>query len=69
MKISKELEDKLEKIAKKAGKTTPFFLNLLLDRYNQEEAEAKEADSLYNEFVKSGEKTIPLHEAIKEHGL
>lgn len=69
MSISKELENKLDKLAKKAGKPPSKFLNLLLDRYTQEEAEAKEADKLYNDFIKSGEKTIPLHEVIKRNGL
>ena len=60
MDIPEVLEQKLNRIAKEAGKTTSQFLNLLLDEYSQEINEAKEVDKLYEDFIKSGEKTIPL---------
>ena len=73
MTMTNTLYQELEQAAKMTGWTTNAVLEVALRRYlaelREDAEDAARAEKAWNDFVASGEKTIPAEELYQELGL
>jgi RHH-type transcriptional regulator, rel operon repressor / antitoxin RelB len=69
IRLPAEIEQQLERLAKKTGRTKTFYAREAILNYLEDLEDAALAEKRLNEFYKSGEKAIPLEEVLKKHGM
>ncbi|MFN0194495.1 MAG: TraY domain-containing protein [Aestuariivirga sp.] len=69
IRLPPEIEKKLERLAKKTGRTKTFYAREAILKHLEDLEDAYIAEKRLDEFYKSGEKAIPLAEVIKRYGL
>jgi RHH-type transcriptional regulator, rel operon repressor / antitoxin RelB len=69
IRLPKELEDRLADMAKKTGRTKTFYAKEAILNYLEDLEDAYIAEKAWDEFEKSGKKTIPFSEVLKRYGM
>jgi RHH-type transcriptional regulator, rel operon repressor / antitoxin RelB len=69
IRLPPEIEKKLERLAKKTGRTKTFYAREAILAYLEDMEDAALAEKRLDEFYKSGEKAIPLEEVLKKYGM
>ncbi|MBT4879892.1 MAG: ribbon-helix-helix protein, CopG family [Alphaproteobacteria bacterium] len=69
IRISAELENKLEKLAEQTKMPKSFFVKEALGEYLEDQALYQRAISQYEEYLKKGKKTISWERIQEELGL
>jgi RHH-type rel operon transcriptional repressor/antitoxin RelB len=69
IRLSKDIEDRLERLAKKTGRTKTYYAREAILEYIDELEDIYLADKIYEDVRAGREKTIPLTEVTKELGL
>lgn len=69
IRLPKELEDRLADMAKKTGRTKTFYAKEAIINYLEDLEDSIIAEKAWNEFEKSGRKTIPFAEVLKRYGM
>jgi RHH-type rel operon transcriptional repressor/antitoxin RelB len=69
IRLPPEIEKKLERLAKKTGRTKTFYAREAILKHIEDLEDAFIAEKRLDEFYKSGEKAIPLAEVLKRYGL
>jgi len=62
VRLPKDLENRLTNLAKATKRPKSFYVREALERSIEDIEDAYLAESAYEEFLKSGEKTIPVEE-------
>lgn len=63
------VESRLIHAAQDEGQSLAQFVDLLLENYLEDKADALAAEAAYREFIASGEAAIALDKLIAEHGV
>ena len=63
------IEKRLERLAKRTGRTKTFYAREAILRHLEDLEDIYLADQVYARYLKGEEKTIPLEEAMKRHGI
>ena len=69
VRISKELEDRLNRIAQSADRSKSYCVKKALERYLEDEEERQIAEKAYAAYLKSDKKTHSFEDVMKENGL
>jgi RHH-type transcriptional regulator, rel operon repressor / antitoxin RelB len=69
IRLPPEIEKRLEKLAKKTGRTKTFYAREAILNYLEGLDDAEIAERRLDEFYRSGEKAIPLEEVLKKYGM
>ena len=69
IRLPKELEDRLADMAKKTGRTKTFYAKEAILNYLEDLEDGLIAEKAWQEFEKSGKKTIPFVEVLKRYGM
>jgi RHH-type transcriptional regulator, rel operon repressor / antitoxin RelB len=69
IRLPPEIEKRLERLAKKTGRTKTFYAREAILAHLEDLEDAFIAEKRLDEFYKSGEKPIPLSEVMKRYGL
>ncbi len=69
VRISKELETRLDRLAKSADRSKSYYVKKALEKFLEEEEERQIAQKAYEAFVKSGKKVHSFEDVMKENGL
>ena len=69
IRLPPEIEKRLERLAKKTGRTKTFYAREAILNHLEDLEDAYIAEKALDEFYKSGEKAIPLAEVLKDLGL
>jgi len=64
-----ELAARLATLAKATKRTKSHFIREALERTLEDLEDAYLAETAYEEFLKSGEKAIPLEDVVRDLGL
>ena len=69
VRLPKELSQRLGVLSKATKRTKSYFIREALERALDDLEDAYLAESAYEEFIKSGEKAIPLEDVERDLGL
>ncbi len=69
VRLSEELEARLNNLAAATKRPKSFYVREAIERSIEDLEDAYLAESAYEEFVKSGEKTVTLEELEQDLGL
>lgn len=69
VRLPKELSQRLGVLSKTTKRTKSYFIREALERTLDDLEDAYLAESAYEEFIKSGEKAIPLEDVERDLGL
>lgn len=69
VRLPSDLEQRLDALARRTGKTKTFHAREAILQCIDDFEDAYLAEDAYKRFKESGEKAIPLQEALKEYGL
>ena len=69
VRISKELEARLSRLAQSADRSKSYSVKKALEQYLEEEEERQIAQKAYEAYVKSGKKTYSFEEVMERNGL
>ncbi len=63
------IERRLERLAKRTGRTKTYYVREAILKHLEDLEDVYLAEQAYDRYLKGEEKTIPLEEAMKHHGL
>ena len=63
------IEKRLERLAKRTGRTKTYYAREAILQHLEDLEDIYLAEQAYARYLKGEEKTIPLEEAMKRHGL
>jgi RHH-type rel operon transcriptional repressor/antitoxin RelB len=69
VRLSKETEDRLNKLCEKTHKSKSFYIKKAIDRVLEEEEDLADALSSYEQYLRSGKKALPLDELKAKYDL
>lgn len=69
VRLSKQMEQRLNFLAKKTKRTKTFFIREALERTLSDLEDAYLAEAAYEEFKMSGGKATPLTDVMRVYGL
>lgn len=69
VRISKELEDRLERLSAKTQRSKSYYVKKSLEAFLEEEEERQAALEAYDAYIKSGKKTYSFEEVMRESRL
>jgi RHH-type rel operon transcriptional repressor/antitoxin RelB len=69
IRLPKEIEKRLEKLARKTGRTKTWYAREAILEYIENLEDYYTAERAYREFIASGEKAIPVSELKGKNGL
>jgi RHH-type transcriptional regulator, rel operon repressor / antitoxin RelB len=69
IRLPPEIEKRLERLAKKTGRTKTFYAREAILNHLENLEDAEIAEKALDEFYRSGEKAIPLDEVLKKYGM
>lgn len=69
VRISKELEEKLEFWSKKQDRSKSYYVKKALEKLFEEEELNEVAKKAYEAYLKSDKKTYSFEEVMRENGL
>jgi RHH-type rel operon transcriptional repressor/antitoxin RelB len=69
VRISKDMEERLDRLAKKTQRSKGFFVKKALDRYLEDQEDYIDAVAAYEEYLATGKKAKSLEELKKEYDL
>ena len=69
VRLSKDLEARLERLATSADRSKSYYVKKALEKYLEEEEERQIAQKAYEAYLKSGKKTHSFEEVMKRNGL
>lgn len=69
IRLPAEMEQRLTVLSKATQRPKSFYVREALERSLEDIEDAYLAETAYERFKASGEKAIPLEEAMREHGL
>ena len=69
IRLPAEIEKRLEKLAKRTGRTKTYYAREAILQHLEDLEDVYLADQVYGRILKGEEKTIPLEEAMKRHGI
>ncbi len=69
VRLPEETHNRLKTLAQATNRSSAYYLRQALDNYLDDLEDAYLAETAYEDFVKSGEKAIPLEEVEKKLGL
>jgi RHH-type transcriptional regulator, rel operon repressor / antitoxin RelB len=69
IRLDPEIEKRLAALAKKTGRTKTFYAREAILNYLEDLEDTFIADKAMAAFEKSGRKTVPLPDVMKEYGL
>jgi RHH-type rel operon transcriptional repressor/antitoxin RelB len=69
IRISKEIEDRLEQLARKTGRTKTFYAREAIMEYIEDLEDYYLAADVLARVKKGKEKTVPIEKLIKRYGL
>ena len=69
IRLPKDIENRLERLAKRTGRTKTYYAREAILEHIDELEEIYLADKTYEDVRAGREKTIPLAEVMKEFGL
>jgi RHH-type rel operon transcriptional repressor/antitoxin RelB len=69
VRISKELEDRLDRLAKKTQRSKSYYVKKSLEAFLGQEEERQIAIDAYDAYLKSGKKTYTFEEVMRESHL
>lgn len=69
IRLSEEMEQRLNVLAAATQRPKSFYVREALERSLADIEDAYLAEAAFERFQASGEKSIPLEEAMREHGL
>ena len=64
-----ELDHRLADFARQEGTSKSALILLAIEKYLEDLEDITDAEQVLAEFQASGEKTIPLQEVMKRHGM
>lgn len=69
IRLPKEIEQRLEALAEKTGRTKSYYAREAILAHLEDMENAYLAEKRLEEFLRSGEKAVPLEEVMKRYGL
>ncbi len=69
VRLSKETEDRLNKLCEKTHKSKSFYIKKAIDRVLEEEEDLADALSSYEQYLRSGKKALPLDELKAKYDI
>jgi RHH-type rel operon transcriptional repressor/antitoxin RelB len=69
VRLPEELENRLNNLAKATRRPKSYYVREALERSIEDLEDAYLAESAYEEFLKSGEQSVPLEELEQSLGL
>jgi len=69
VRLPKEIEERLATLAKQTGRTMSFYAREAILTHLEDMEDAYLAEKRLEDFVRSGEKAVPLEEVMKRYGL
>lgn len=69
VRLPKEIEQRLEALAEKTGRTKSYYAREAILAHLEDMENAYLAEKRLEEFLRSGEKAVPLEEVMKRYGL
>jgi RHH-type transcriptional regulator, rel operon repressor / antitoxin RelB len=69
IRLDPKIEKRLAALAKKTGRTKTFYAREAILNYLEDLEDAYIAEKALDEFYKSGRKTVPLEEVMKNLGM
>ncbi len=69
VRVPEETHIRLKNLARATNRSSAYYLREALEKYLEDLEDVYLAETAYEEFVKSGEKAIPLEDVEKRLGL
>ena len=69
VRLPKEIDDRLTRLAKETGRTKSYYVREALLRYLDDLEDAYLAEAAYERFLASKEEAIPIEEVERNLGL
>lgn len=69
VRVSKDLESRLEALAKKSERSKSYYVKKALEQFLEEEEERQIALDAYNDYVKSGKRVHSFENVMKANEL
>ncbi|MCK6428528.1 ribbon-helix-helix protein, CopG family [Betaproteobacteria bacterium PRO7] len=69
IRLPPEIEERLEKLAKRTGRTKSFYAREAILEYLDDLEDLYLAEKRYDDILKGRSKTVPLEEVVKRYGL
>ena len=69
IRLPANIEKRLERLAKRTGRTKSFYAREAILQHLEDMEDVYLAEQVYERYLKGEEKTIPLEEAMKRHGI
>jgi RHH-type rel operon transcriptional repressor/antitoxin RelB len=69
VRLSKDLEERLERLAQKTNRTKSFYVKKALEQYLEDEEDYQDAVSAYEEYLKSGKQSVSFEELMEKNGF
>ena len=69
IRLPANIEKRLERLAKRTGRTKSFYAREAILEHLEDLEDVYLAEQVYARYLKGEEKTIPLEEAMKRHGI
>jgi RHH-type rel operon transcriptional repressor/antitoxin RelB len=69
IRLPPEIEERLEKLARKTGRTKTYYAREAILKYLDDLEDLYLAEKRYDDILKGRAKTIPLEVVVKRHGL
>lgn len=69
IRLPADIEKRLEKLAKRTGRTKTYYAREAILQHLEDLEDIYLADQAYKRILEGKEKTIPLEEVMKRHGM
>lgn len=69
LRLPHEIEDRLEKLAKKTGRTKTYYVRKAIEAYLQDMEDIYLAEMAYGEYLSGNVQSRPISELAAEYGL
>ncbi|GMV60566.1 MAG: hypothetical protein AMXMBFR72_36520 [Betaproteobacteria bacterium] len=69
IRLPPEIEERLEKLAKRTGRTKSFYAREAILEYLDDLEDLYLAEKRYDDILKGRSKTVPLEEVVRRYGL
>lgn len=69
IRLPENIEKRLARLAKRTGRTKTFYAREAILRHLEDLEDAYDADRALERIEAGKDKTIPLREVLKEHGM
>lgn len=69
IRLPSEIEERLEKLAKRTGRTKSFYAREAIFEYIDDLEDLYLAEKRYDDILKGRSRTVPLEEVVKRYGL